>query len=370
MPLPTNFMQSFHTWLARGLLCFVAGIAGSAAAQSDSMDTFGGKPDTSKLIRIEPEDNDWTRHFRLGAMVGMNISANFKTKGTFNIAGNQTANGIYDDGYVRPDQSGDSVYTSYWGYNNASQYNPAGGSDGKGSLAMHGASSYSASSSSSESGSAFAGFDMAYGDNIWYWKHARVGWEFGFGLLPINISDSSPMAATVSQSTYTFNTGGIVVPGAGYQGGASGQGPIISGTPASVATTNTAGTVTGSRSLDVMLYTFRLGPTFYWDLNEYFGMQLGAGPAFGIVSGTFNYNETITTAASSTHNSGSFGFTDLTYGGYVNGTFLYHILNDADLYIGAQYMPMGNASFSKGGRSGQLDLGGQLYISAGINWPF
>ncbi|MDD5141479.1 MAG: hypothetical protein PHY43_14615, partial [Verrucomicrobiales bacterium] len=67
---------------------------------------------------------------------------------------------------------------------------------------------------------------------------------------------------------------------------------------------------------------------------------------------------------------GSFDFTDLTYGGYVNGTLLYHVINDADLYIGAQYMPMGNASFNSGGRSGELNLGGQLYISAGINWPF
>jgi hypothetical protein len=357
--------HGLHAGLARGLLCFFAGVGLSAFAQSDSMDTFGGDPSTSKFIRIDPDANDWTRHFRIGAMVGMNISADFKTKGTFNISGNQTGNGIYDDGYVRPDQSGDPNNTSFWGYNNASQYNAAANT-----LTMHSASSYSATSSSSESGSAFAGFEMAYGDNLWYWKHARVGWEFGFGLLPINITDSKPMSATVSQSTYTFNTGGIVVPGAPYQGGSSGVGPYIPISPASSVTNTSPGTVTGTRELDVMLYTFRLGPTFYWDINQYLGMQIGAGPAFGIVSGTYKYNETITTAASSTHNSGSFGFTDLTYGGYVNGTLLYHIINDADLYVGAQYMPMGNASFSSGGRSGQLNLGGQLYLSAGINWPF
>jgi hypothetical protein len=361
----SHFIKSCHGWFARALLCFFAGIALVASAQSDSMDTFGGNPDSSALIRIDPDANDWTRHFRIGAMVGMNIGANFKTKGTFDISGNKTASGIYDDGYVRPDQSGDPDNTSFWGYNNASQYNSVAQT-----LTMHGASSYSTTGSSSENGSAFAGFDMAYGDNIWYWKHARVGWEFGFGLLPINITDGKPMSATVSQSTYTFNTGGIVVPGAPYQGGSSGVGPYIPSSPANVATTNSPGTVTGKRSLDVMLYTFRLGPTFYWDLNKYFGMQLGAGPALGLVSGTYHYNETITTSVSSSHNTGQFGFTDLTYGGYVNGTLLYHIINDADLYLGAQYMPMGNASFSSGGRSGQLNLGGQLYISAGINWPF
>lgn len=359
-------MKRFLAGFARGLPCFFAGVALAAAAQSDSMDTFGGSPDTSKFILIPPDASDWTRHFRIGAIVGMNIGADFKTKGTFNISGHHPANGIYDDGYVRVDDTGNAGgLTGYWGYNNAAQYN-----SGANTLTMHGASSYSTTGSASENGSAFAGFEMAYGDNLWYWKHARVGWELGFGLLPISITDSKPMSATVSQTSYTFNTGGIVVPGAGYQGGPSGQGPVISGAPSSVATTNSAGTVSGSRTLDVMLYTLRLGPTFYWDINRYLGMQLGAGPAFGIVSGTYHYNETIATSAGSTHNSGSFGFTDLTYGGYVNGTLLYHIINDADLYVGAQYMPMGNARFSSGGRSGQLNLGGQLYLSAGINWPF
>ena len=365
MVLSLNFLERFRGGCVRGLFYCFAWVALAASAQSDSMDTFGGNPDSAKFLRIEPDAPDWTRHFRLGAMLGMNISADFKTRGTFAVSGNNPANGVYDDGYVREDDTGNAGgLTSYWGYNNASQYDSAAQT-----LSLHGASSYSATGSATQSGSAFVGFDMAYGDNLWYWKHARVGWEFGFGLLPLHITDASPMAATVSQSTFTFDTGGIVMPGAPYQGGSSGQGPVISD-QFSTTTTNTAGTVTGSRTLDVMLYTFRLGPVFYWDLNEYFGMQLGAGPAFGIVSGTYKYNETITTPSGSTQNSGSFGFTDLTYGGYVNGTLLYHIINDADLYLGAQYMPMGNASFSSGGRSGQLNLGGQLYISAGIHWPF
>jgi hypothetical protein len=368
MPIPLINHIRCHAWFARGLLGFFAGLALAASAQSDSMELFGGDPDSSKFIRIDPDAPDWTRHFRIGGMVGMGISANFKTKGTFNISGNNPTKGIYDDGYVKPDQSGDTVDTGYWGFNKASQYDPVAQT-----LTMHGASSYSASSSSSESGGAFAGFDMAYGDNIWYWKHARVGWEFGFGLLPINITDNSPMSASVNQNTFKFDTTGSAVQvNPPYQGGSSGQGPIIPIQPFSTTTNNSPGTVTGSRTLDVMLYTFRLGPTFYWDLNEYFGMQLGAGPALGVVSGTYKFNETITDNSTGTpsHNSGSFGFTDLTYGGYVNGTLLYHVINDADFYLGAQYMPMGNASFSSGGRSGQLNLGGQIYISAGINWPF
>ena len=90
------------------LACVFAGLAVRATAQSDflspggssSTDTFGGNPDSYKFIRIPPDTGDWTRHFRIGAMVGFNISASFSEQGTFNIAGT-IANGIFDDGYVR-----------------------------------------------------------------------------------------------------------------------------------------------------------------------------------------------------------------------------------------------------------------------------
>ncbi len=153
--------------------------------------------------------------------------------------------------------------------------------------------------------------------------------------------------------------------------------------PFPVSPTNSDGTplppangiVTGTRQLDEMLYTFRLGPSFYWDLSDDFGMSLGAGPAVGIVSGNYKYNETITyndptSGNVSAHNSGSFGTTDVIYGGYVNGTVFYHVLDSADIYLGAQYMPLGNASFSSGGRQAELKLGGQINISIGVNWPF
>jgi len=325
-----------------------------------------GKPDSNAFIRIPKDTDDWTRHFRIGAMVGMNISASFSRNGSaFGISGNNPANGIYDDGYVRTDQTGNAGgYTSYWGYNHASQYSAANNT-----LAMHAATSFTAAGSANTGDGAFPGFDMAYGGNLWYWKHARVGWELGFGLLPINISESSTTPATVTQSTFTFNTGGIVVPTAPYQGGPGGTGPVLS-TAYSQSTTNTSGTIAGSQSLDVMLYTLRLGPSFYWDITEQFGASLGAGPAVGIVSGNYKYDETITAAGINSRNTGKIEGTDVVFGGYVNGALMYHVQNDADIYISAQYMPMGDATISGGGREGKLNLGGQLYLAIGINWPF
>jgi hypothetical protein len=353
-------LHVFSAWCLAG--CFM-GVAPAASAQPE----VDGKPDSSAFIRIPADTDDWTRHFRIGALVGMNINASFSRSGSaFGISGNDPANGIFDDGYVRTDQTGNAGgYTSYWGYHSASQYSAANNT-----LAMHAATAFSASGSANADGGAFPGFDMAYGDNLWYWKHARVGWELGFGLMPIDISENSSTPATVTQTTFIFNTGGIIIPTAPYQGGPSGTGPLITNSPASSSSTSSTGNVTGTESLDVMLYTVRLGPSFYWDITEHIGMSLGAGPAVGIVSGNYKYDETITAGGLNARNTGKIGGTDVACGGYVNGALMYHMQEDADIYIGAQYMPMGDATISGGGREGRLNLGGQLYFSVGINWPF
>lgn len=363
----TSFCNPVTRVCLRAVLALAlwAGLMNFLPAASAQPETFGGNPDSSAFIRIPRNTDDWTRHFRIGAMVGMNLSANFKVNGTFGISGNNPAQGIYDNGYVRVDNTGNAGgYTTYWRYDNASQYSSTART-----LTMTAATSFSTAGSAKESG-VFPGFDMAYGDNLWYWKHARVGWELGFGLLPISISDknfSSP--SMVDQEFYTFDASAItVMPPPGYQGGPNG-GPWLGSTP-SVTTTNLSGTISGTQTLDVMLYTLRFGPSFYWDLSEHVSVSLGAGPAVGFVSGDYKYNDTITAGGISTHNSGKIGGTDFIYGGYVNATVLYHVTDNGDIYAGVQYMPMSNATLGGGGRSGRLNLGGQVYFTVGVNWPF
>jgi hypothetical protein len=373
----------------RCLFCCFAGLALAVSAQPQSP---GQNPDPNGPVVIPPagpvqpqpaadvqvqppssgstwdrwgiqklsEDDDWTRHFRIGALVGMNISANFSIKGKFNV---NHPPGVYDDGYVLPDSTGNAFnQTGNWGYNNASQLSGS-------SLTMHNTTSFTTSGNAKDSGSAFTGFDMAYGGNLFAWGSARVGWDLGFGLLPISITDTHPMSANVAQSTFVFDTGGIVVPGAPYQGGFNRQGEPTISVNSTGSTNNILGTITGSRTLDVTLYTVRLGPSVYWDLNQYFGLSAGAGPAVGIVSGNLKFNEVVNTSTS-VPSKGQIDATDVVYGGYVNASLMYHLVQNGDLYVGVQYMSLGNATISGGGRSGQLNLGGQVYISAGINWPF
>jgi len=359
----------FWPWFA---WCLATGLAGTALTLSAQPEVYGN-PDSIAFIRIPRDADDWTRHFHIGALVGMNISASFSMNGNFGV---NRPPGVYDDGYVHP--TGDPLgYTTDWGYNwgpnnataaHPSQYDPVAQT-----LTMHATTSFSASGSANADGGPFPGFEMAYGDNLWYWKHARVGWEFGFGWLPINISDNQTLSGNVKQSVYIFNVANsplnLPLPQAPYQGGPNGGHPIPDSYSSS-SSNNLAGTVSGSHTLDANLFTFRLGPSFYWDLTDHFGFSLGAGPAVGLVDGSYKFDEIITAGSSSAHNTGQIRGTKLVYGGYVNGTLYYHVQNNADIFVGAQYMPMSDATISGGGREGRLNLGGQLYFTVGVSWPF
>ncbi len=355
----------FTRWYAGCLSLWAAGMALPARAQ---LDTFGGDPSTSALIRIPANTDDWTRHFRLGALAGLNLKAKFGTSGNnFGISGNHPANGVFDDGYILKDASGDPTCTANWGYNSASQLSGN-------ALTMHATSAFSTAGGGEADGGFQPGLDLAYGGNLFYWKHARVGWEMGFGWLPVNISATQSQTAAITQSTYTFSTGSIQVPQPPYQGEPSGNGPFIPYPSASgfnpTTTSTTTGTITGTRTLDEDLYTLRLGPSIYWDLTERTSLSFGAGPAIGLVDGTYAYSETIVVNGVSSLNHGRLADTQFTYGAYVNAAFMYHLVANGDLYLGVQYLPMENVTISGGGRSGQLDLSGQLYLSVGINWPF
>jgi hypothetical protein len=363
--------------------CF-AGVALAASAQSQNpgpipIGPIEIPPDTTvqqqpptdawdrRGIQKVSQDDDWTRHFRIGAMVGLNISANFNAKNPVTFSGNNAAKGIYDDGYVRKDNTGNAGHlTSNWGYDNSSQVVGS-------TIQMHSAKSFSpdlTGGASSESGdSVFVGFDMAYGGNLWDWGRTRIGWDLGFGLLPINIKDNLSLNGTLNQNVYSFDIPDSVLhlPQPGYRGGPNG-GPWLGSDPTPQPGSTIPGAIlAGTRTLDVMLYTVRLGPSVYLDLNQYLGLSAGVGPAVGIVSGSLQYNETIDAAKYT----GQVDATDLVYGGYANAMLLYHVPGEnGDLYLGAQFMSLGNATISGGGREGRLNLGGQIYITAGINWPF
>jgi hypothetical protein len=329
--------------------CWLCGLAGLLLAASVGYGQY---------------DPDWSRHFRIGALVGLNIKAEFKsTGGPLNITPHPE--GVYDDGYVHPSQNANGQ-TGYWGYDHSDQNLVASHT-----LLMHNTTAAtSPATSTTKEESALPGIELAYGGNLLYWGRTRIGWDFGFGWLPINISSPASGIGTSSQTIYSFAYDSTVtlpsVPPP-YRGGPSQAGEAqIHQTP--YATNSSSGPVpfTGTQKLDGNLFTFRLGPTLYWDFSRYFGMSIGAGPALGVLSADLKFDNQTGTA----RERGQFSGTDVVYGGYVNAMVVYHAIRNGDFYVGAQYMPLGNATISGPGHEGRLKLDGAIYLSAGVNWPF
>ncbi len=322
-------------------------------------------------------DPDWARNFRVGVLTGFNIKASFKlTPSEFKVSGGKP--GVYDDGYIHPDpaNTGDD-FTSNWGYNNDGQYN-AGAQE----LTFHRATSFSATDVTlgKKDDSFPVGFDMEYGGYPWRWTRMRLGFNLGFGFLPLNFSQKVSMTGSVMSQADTYSTdlgSGApppFFPPGGYHGSAGGEGWNIHSQVKSSSDPGTgdAATAVGTETLDVTLLTFRLGPSLFFDLTPKFGLAVGAGPAAGFIAGDYKFDETSTVTADNrtSRSHGQFGVSDFVFGGYVNATLTYHATLNGDFYLGAQYMPLGSANFSQGGREAKLDLSGAIFLSAGINWPF
>jgi hypothetical protein len=365
---PTNHRATLwrrSSWL--GIL-LASSLASRAQWGDDAFGGYFGLPVS--------EEANWTRHFRLGALMGLNLKASFAMDGTFSVSGNnpgqagtagQGQDHFYDDGYVRVDDTGNAGgWTTYWGYNNASQYDA-----GAQTLTFHGASQFTGASSSSAEGESQLGLDLAYGGKLFELEAGEVGWEFGFGWLPMSLRSQESFNAQVTRTVHQYNTGGTDVPGAPYNGGFSSDGyPAIQDLPTALIEAPMNLSVSATRELDVTLYSFRLGPTFQWEPHRRIAFSVSGGAVMGLVSGEFKFRESLLVSGTTAVNAGSISSTELTYGGYVSATLMFHAVENGDFYLGMQYMPLGDATFSGVGRQANLDMSGAVYISAGINWPF
>lgn len=375
-------MRNFclHTLLGCTLLsgAFVGPV--SALAQDEPTQTGYGR--RIELISAS-EDKVWTKHFRVGALVGFNLKAEFSTSGTFAFTGNDPgATGVrgvnheYDNGFVRVDATDNDVNsTYYWSYNDASQYDGANNR-----LYFNNATDYSTGDSGSATADPQVGVDIAYGAHLYRVGSVLVGWEFGYGYMPISIENNLSGTATVNQNAQWYDTSNLgsaffIQPNGStlgsYTGTEAGPGAKLNDLATSAGTTNSVAAIDSTTTLDVNLHNFRLGPTVYWELTPKFAMAVSGGGAMGIVSGELQFNDTINLGnGSAPNNSGSFSDTQLIYGGYLAGKLIYHAVENGDFYIGVQYMPLSSATFSGGGREAKLDMSGGLYVSAGVNWPF
>jgi hypothetical protein len=312
---------------------------------------------------------EWTKHFRVGMQLAINIDAEFTTSGTFNIPHKE---GEFDDGFVKPDLTFDpndpSPQTSNWGYQRGSQIRADG------TLRFTRTEAFTADTTSRTlDDNPYVGMELAYGGPITRWGEALIGWEVGYSFLAIGISDRQPLTGEGDRfrRDHAYDEDGVVLPDPGYKGTDSGQGVVIDLNPTREEFFTETGDLTGSRKLDLSLHNLRFGPTLHYEFARRWAVQGSLGGAVGLVTGNYEFDETATFLdGSSARNRGSISMTDVVYGGYINGIVIFHVEEHGDLYAGLQFMSLSDTEVDEGGRRARLNLGAAVSLLVGINWPF
>lgn len=317
---------------------------------------------------------------------------------------------FYDDGYVLQD-AGTPFFgdTQFWGYNDASQIT------GVDVLSFH--SNLSSSQSRTVASSSSSLQDASWSDDL-----AGSGWfanvespllftslfkDGGFGFSMIGgysfATDSTSRttggvftaaqrsttttSGTTGSLTDVYDTTGIFVPSAPYQGTFDGPGPLINNAPLSRTMTGGTGsrtTGTSSRtalfssdvteSLDIDLHTISLGPKFSLEIERVrFG--LGLGFALNIADWDASTSETLQVS----RNGGSprvlkrweshASDNEVVPGFYLEANAEVQVTQHVSLFAGGRYDWAGSVHGDVGPSSFSLDLGGWTAMG-GITFHF
>jgi hypothetical protein len=271
------------------------------------------------------------------------------------------ANHTYNDGYVLVDNSGDAGgLTTYWGYQNTAQYNPAG----SGSMQFH---------AIQPGGSSSATDNPQYGGEILYQRvigslpslSGDWGLETGFGFTELDLRDN--LGGTVPAITDSYQLNGVIPPGAGYNGTPNGPGPLLGDTP---TRTITSATVTGYQKLSGQLFSFRLGPFAEWNITSNLTLAASAGLTLAPAIVDYDFSETYAVGGGAYAASGHSSETRFLYGPYAGAMLRYDFNKSWGVYVGARFQNLDDMNLSDGGNSARLDPGVTFFGTAGVTWKF
>jgi hypothetical protein len=321
-----------------------------------------------KAPPLEKDDTlNATNRLSLSLRFGLNINAKFHGIGSAGSPGH------YSDGYVLTDSTGNFLgYTSFWGYDNASQYNQV-----PNTVTYHNPVPANAAAPASGNGDSNPGVELTYDRQLGVkedWHDLRYGLEFALNYLKFSLNSNSSGRAAVTTESYLF--GGIPgqVPLPGYRGGFSGNpgDPVLvaGGTPGA----DTAGALLSHDDFDADIWGGRLGP--YIELpfgkKEQFTILLTGGLAVGLVHANESWKQTLvldgTGSASTTAGGGS--DTGLLWGWYAGATANYKFNEHWGVSAGVQFQDLGIYNHNFGGRTAQLDLSQSVFLEVGVSYSF
>jgi hypothetical protein len=345
----------------------------------------------STAVSAEQDLNTYlqsTNHVTLSLRFGLNISAKFKGfggGGVF-IPGSTPGNGRftedgspynYNDGYVLTDSTGNFLnFSSYWGYDNASQYNQAANT-----FAFHNSTATGISAAPTGGGSqqSYPGFELTYDRDFGRkenWHDIHYGLEGAINYMKISLSDSSASGANISTTTDIYQFGGIPgqQPAPGFPGRFAGNpgDPVIVVPPISSTTTTSSGTFLQQDQFNGDLWGFHLGPYVDFPMSQKWSLHLSGGLALGLLYDNESWQQTLNNVPGAGNLAASGQGSDFQWlwGYYVSLDATYQINKHWGVEGGVQFQDIGKYAHTFSGREVDLDLSRSLFVQVGVSYSF
>jgi hypothetical protein len=357
-----------------GMIACVLGFCSSVALADDPTSPDLPPPRT---IKLEPEQTDYLNRFGVNYRMGLNISVDFRHLGGLNGANagpaiGSAVNRNYDNGYNRVDSSTNAGGLTWnWGYNSPNSVQG-------GNLVLQSDSTPANASSNDRRDDPQHGFEITYQRELIRHKHWRAGVEAAVGYTFISGHDTRTLFNTVYRTNDAFNLNGVIPPPAGYQGSSSNTAVLLSSEPSSrtVETVPNAATITGERSIDSHVFTFRFGPYIEFPVSERLSLFVDGGLTLAVAQTKFSFDETVTIndpafdIQNSGHHSGSGWDTDVAVGGYIEGGVSYAINKRWSAVGAVEYQMAGHEINDVQGKQSVLNLNKAFIISLGVTYSF
>jgi hypothetical protein len=384
-------MNSLHS---RVVVVLLAGIVCARAdgGAPTSKDDEAVQREIARLDSVKPRaSNRPLNNFSVSYQLGLNIRTTFKGFGAFraNNPGPAThpANHEYDDGYNRVDAQGNDHTdqgfpntTTFWGYQNSSQWNHANNT-----VEMHSAASQPFADVSNDDPQ--NGFQLSYERVLGECDRFYWGFESAFGFTKLDVNESKTVTSPVVVATDAYAIppdplfGGFSIPAAPYNGPFSGDlgTSLLSDIPIrSVAANGQFATVMSTRHLDANVWRVHLGPKLHVPVKDRLEFEFSGGLGIAVVDSTFGFNEQIFLPPSVSLPDGSLsavrhGSSDnqgALVGGYLGGNIAYWVWRDAKIFAGVQWEDLGTYRHEIGTHVAEVDYTDALSVLLGFNVGF
>jgi hypothetical protein len=180
-------------------------------------------------------------------------------------------------------------------------------------------------------------------------------------------------SGSVDRLSQRYSLGGIIPPLAPYAGTFNGPGPLISANPASTTVSRVPASAAFSAKVDGLLYGFKLGPFVEAPLAKRVSLDLSGGLAAMCAEADFTFTETIGVSApggSPAPRTGEAKNSEWLLGFYGNCRLSVALSDSTSVFVGGQYVHLGDVSAGTGGKLATLKAGSTYEVLAGVKFTF